>query len=164
MRIPPLDGRERARVEELVRDVTDEEGFEILAYLLRPDRTLRLTLDRESRPVDISALTFLNHRIRGALEEAGLAVDDYAVELESPGVRRILATLRHFERFLGEFARVRWNEDKDEALGTQRVRIESVQGDAVHARRENGEPVQFTVAELHSARLDPDAEPKRSRE
>ena len=89
---------------------TDAEALEIR---LLQDGRLYVVLDREDPPVDTALLVQTIKGIRKRLLEASIDPGELAIEVDSPGANRILATARHFERFKGRKIRVTYRKAVD---------------------------------------------------
>lgn len=141
-----------------MRRMVAAKGYEVLRLTISSGRVLCVTIDADPGPVTIHDATWMNHRIREALAAAGLPVDDYQVEVESPGVRRPLRTLRHFERFIGARARVKLRVPGPDG---NRVVIGIIEG--VHPDRGSVEigftkaaPLVIPLENVAEASLDPE--------
>ncbi|MFH0946733.1 MAG: hypothetical protein V2A76_16180 [Planctomycetota bacterium] len=86
---------------------------EVLEVSLRPGLRLSVVLDREDPPVDSALLVRSIKGIRKALLAAGIDPGELSIEVDSPGANRLLATARHFERFMGQKIRVTYREKVD---------------------------------------------------
>lgn len=146
---------ERVQAEDMIRRLVDREGFEVLRLSVTKTRNVLLTLDADSAPITINDCVFINRSIRRAFEEDGLPIDDYSVDVESPGVKRELITPRHWERFVGERVRIRLVEPWADGTAVLQGKIESIQGQEVTLRNEGGRRRQVTLEEIEEARLDP---------
>lgn len=146
---------ERTHAEEAIRALVDREGYEALRLTISNARNLILTLDADPGPITIDDCTHMNRAVRRTLEAEGLPVDDYSVEVESPGVRRILNTQRHFERFIGERAKVKLSEPTADGQTLLRGVIEGVTDDDVRLRPDHGRPWTLVWDEIDEAHLDP---------
>jgi ribosome maturation factor RimP len=87
------------------RLATLEPDVEVLAVDQVAAERLRVVIDREGG-VDIA----LCERVTGHLRDL---LEDYALEVSSPGPERPLTKPEHFRRFIGRRARVRTREPRD---------------------------------------------------
>ena len=153
---PPraMSDQEARKVDALIREIVELEGFETLVLTISKDRRIALTLDNPRRPVTLGSCTFMNHRIRRGLEAAGFEADNYAIEVASPGTRRPLTCAEHFERFEGEGAvlRIPGEEGKTVAI---RGLIGAVREGSLTFTTTEGEELSFEIDGLSSAFLDP---------
>lgn len=150
-----MDPHEQRRTEELVRDFVTGQGFEIVKLRVTPQRQVLLTVDLDPGPLHMDHVARLNRGIRAAIEAAGLPVDDYAVEVESPGVRRALETRRHFERFVGQRIRAQVRPGAETDPKVYLGELTAVGEDGISIRLEKDELVQVAWTALRGARLDP---------
>ncbi len=146
---------ERTQATDLVRELVEHHGFLTLRVSVSTGRHIILTLDADPGPVTMEDCTTMNRAIRRGLEEAGLPADDYSIEVESPGVRRILSTERHFERFAGERAKVVLAEPTADGQTVVRGVIERVAAGKIRLKPDHGRPYDLDLAEIDSANLDP---------
>jgi ribosome maturation factor RimP len=84
-----------------------------------------------------------------------LPADDYGIEVESPGVRRSLHTLRHFQRFIGERVYVRLARAAPDGTQVVKGTLQAVVGDTVVVDPSLGPAFRLRLKEIESARLDP---------
>ncbi|RYD14688.1 MAG: ribosome maturation factor RimP [Lysobacteraceae bacterium] len=112
-------------------------------YIDEPERGITID-DCERASREISALLDVNDPVAGR----------YTLEVSSPGLERPLFTPAHFERFLGEQAKINVNLPID---GRRRFqgRIEAVDDERVTIDQD-GKPVQVAHANIAKARLVPD--------
>lgn len=150
----PLRDAERERCERVLRETIALEGYEPLDLHVRPDRTIAITLDCERKPVTLGSCTFMNRRLRAALEGAGLPTDHYAIEVSSPGTKRPLRTRRHFERFEGEPIRV-VVPGPDGGREVLRGQLVGVTEEGIRFEPRRGERRTIPLADIREARLDP---------
>ncbi|MAB87842.1 MAG: hypothetical protein VX913_00735 [Planctomycetota bacterium] len=146
---------EETQAQELVRELVDREGYETLRLTISNARNLVLTLDADPGPINIDDCTRINRAVRRALEARGLPADDYSVEVESPGERRIMRTQRHFERFVGERARVRLRQPAADGQSLLTGVIDGVKDGQIRLRPDHGRPWTLDLDEIAEARLDP---------
>jgi ribosome maturation factor RimP len=141
---------------DLVRGAAEALGYEMLGveYLPRPKagHLLRVYIDSDGG-VGLSDCEKVSHQISGVLEVEDPVRGEYALEVSSPGLDRPLFEKVHFERFVGELARVKLNaalNGRSNYKGT----ILEIDGEDVVMQVE-GEPVRLPFAQIASARLVP---------
>ena len=93
-----------AIVTELVKPVV--EGFGLSLWDVRFEKEgsswfLRIFIDREDAPVDVTDCEKVSRAIDGPLDEADPISQSYYLEVSSPGIERELVKKEHFEQFLG---------------------------------------------------------------
>lgn len=150
-----MEPGERTRAEDVVRTLVEREGYETLRLAISNTRNLVLTLDADPEPIKIDDCTHMNRAVRRALEAEGLPADDYSIDVESPGVRRILKTRRHFERFIGERIRVKLIEPAADGQSLLLGVLEYVRDGRVRLRPDHGRPCTLEMGEISEAHLDP---------
>ena len=150
-----MNAGERQQVTEVVEALVEREGCEALRLSVSNDRNIQVTLDADDEPITMEVCTRVNRGIRRALEDEGLPADDYSVEVESPGARRILKTARHCERFVGERARLVLAEPTADGQSLIRGVIEGVVAATVRLKPDQGQAFELALDEIASANLDP---------
>lgn len=147
--------KERQAAEDLVQRTVEALGLEVLRLRIGEDRHLIVTLDRDPEPVTLKDCTLANRRIRAALEAGGLPADDYAIDVESPGTDRLLATPRHFERFRGERVRVKLKQPLSDGTAVIRGALEGVENGLLVVKPLTGPRFRVELDSVAEARLDP---------
>lgn len=147
------DEQEHAR--DVVHDVVEAAGLEVLRLTISVRRNVVLTLDADPGPVTMDDCVRINRACRKAFEEAGLPADDYSIEVESPGTKRILNQLKHFERFKGLRALARLKEPTPDGQRVVRGVLKGVVGDRFIIAPEVGPQWKLTLDEVSNATLDP---------
>ena len=139
-------------------------GLELLGveYLPSPGGALlRLYIDRpgadaadEAQGVGIEDCEAVSREVSAQLDVEDPISGNYTLEVSSPGVDRLLFTPAHFERFLGEQAKVVLKLPQD---GRRRLtgRIAAVEGDAITFDID-GQPFAVAADNIDKARLVPD--------
>src|ERR1700727_1661256 len=114
-----------AKIAEIAERVADPEGIEIVEVQLLGagrGRLLRIFIDRfagsprpgsgesvQDRPLGVSHADceFISHQVGTILDiEDVIPGDSYTLEVSSPGLERKLSKAKHFERFVGQKAKV----------------------------------------------------------
>lgn len=103
------DAEVEQRVETLVEPVVNRLGFALVHVACgrrgrRPH--VRLTIDRADG-VTVEDCESVSREVEAVLDAAGLVGDDYVLEVESPGLDRVLQTEREFRHFAGRPVEVR---------------------------------------------------------
>jgi len=142
---------------QMIRSTVTAMGYELVGveYLARPKagHLLRLYIDKENG-VDLGDCEKVSHQVSGVLEVEDPIRGEYALEVSSPGLDRPLFELEHFERFVGQVARLRLQSPLDGRSNYRGV-IEAVEGEDV-LLRVDGELVRLPFGRLASARLVPE--------
>lgn len=118
-------------------------GFEVLdVQVQNPGRRpiVVIRMDRlDEQPVTVENLEAASRAVGAEFDRADPIADEYRLELESPGAKRPLTRVRHFERMLGLKARVRGGEHSFTAP------IKAVEGEQVTFEVEGQGDVTLTV-------------------
>lgn len=98
-------------LEHIAHDVLSPLGFEVLeVHLQNPGKrpTLLVRIDRlDEQPVTVEDLQSASDVLSLELDRLDPIPGEYRLELESPGAKRPLRRVRHFERMVGLKAKVR---------------------------------------------------------
>jgi ribosome maturation factor RimP len=156
-----LDGLNRERVLEAVLPVLCAHEVDAVELVWRTDRggwVLELTLERPGSTVPGDGITLelcteISRDLSAALDVAEAISHRYRLEVGSPGLDRALYVAHDYERFAGQFARIKL---KAPALG-QFVLRGTLRGlDAerrVLLQEERGDLVPIPIDGIDSARL-----------
>ena len=152
-------------IAELLSPTVESLGLELLGveYLPSPGggAMLRLYIDRpgadpaaEGQGVGIEDCEAVSREVSAQLDVEDPISSNYTLEVSSPGVDRLLFTPAHFERFLGEQAKVALKLPQD---GRRRLtgRISTVEGGTI-GFEVDGQPFTVSVDNIDKARLVPD--------
>lgn len=92
-------------LEDIARDVLEPLGYEVLEVIVSAGRvstSLVVRIDRlDEQPVAVDDLTRASNVLGLELDHLDPIQGEYQLELESPGPKRPLITVRHFERHMG---------------------------------------------------------------
>lgn len=138
----------------LVQSAVDALGYELVGveYLPRPKsgHLLRIYIDREDG-IGLGDCEKVSHQVSGVLDVEDPIRGEYVLEVSSPGLDRPLFEKAHFERFVGEVARIKMHaalNGRSNFKGT----ILAVDGDDVVLEVDE-EPVRLPITQISSARL-----------
>lgn len=142
---------------ELLTPVVESVGLELLGIEYAPSSShalLRIYIDVADRQVGIEDCETVSREVSALMDVEDPISTEYTLEVSSPGIDRPLFTSAHFQRFLGEEAKVSLRLPQD---GRRRLqgRIAKVDGDMITIAEEKGE---YLVAHenIEKARLVPD--------
>jgi ribosome maturation factor RimP len=156
-----LDGIDRERVLAAVAPVLSAHAVDAVELLWRMDgggRVLEVTLERPGSRIPGEDITLelcskVSRDLSAALDVAEAIPERYRLEVGSPGLERALYGAGDFERFSGQFARVKL---KQAHLG-QYVLRGTLQGldpsGQVLLTIETGEAARLLLENIESARL-----------
>lgn len=151
-------------IAELLSPTVESLGLELLGveYLPSPGgAVVRLYIDRpgadaadEGQGVGIEDCEAVSREVSAQLDVEDPISGNYTLEVSSPGVDRLLFTPAHFQRFLGEQAKVVLKLPQD---GRRRLtgRIAAVEGGMI-GFEVDGQPFEVPADNIDKARLMPD--------
>lgn len=87
----------------------ERQGIELVDAEFRREpvgMVLRLYIDKPEG-VDLEVCAAVSEQVDGAIGQADLIKDAYNLEVSSPGLERRLTKASHFQRFVGEKARIK---------------------------------------------------------
>lgn len=97
------------RLNGLVRPAVEALGYELVGVEYRRGRKralVRVYIDKESG-ITLDDCERASHQISGVLDVEDPIVEQYDLEVSSPGIDRPLFEPEHFERFAGRMVKVR---------------------------------------------------------
>ena len=141
----------------MVRGAVEALGYELVGVelLSRPKagHLLRVYIDSPDG-VGLSDCEKVSHQVSGVLDVEDPIRGEYALEVSSPGLDRPLFELAHFERYVGETARLKMSVAIDGRSNYKGTILEVDGADVV--LQVNGESVRLPFAQIASARLVPE--------
>ena len=144
-------------VTALIRSLLEGSGTELVQVQLSRGRKhvqIRVFIDRPDG-VTVADCAELSHAISRKLEAGPEIGTEYRMEVSSAGMDRPIWSMEHFRRFQGERVRFELMEPRE-----GRVRftghIESVSGERVRFRTQQGEVIEVTEGDLAAANLELD--------
>jgi ribosome maturation factor RimP len=147
----------------LIRSLLEGSGIELVQVQLSRGRKhvqIRVFIDRADG-VTVADCAKLSHAISRKLEAGPEIGTEYRMEVSSAGMDRPIWSMEHFRRFQGERVQFELVEPRE-----GRVRfaghIESVSGERVRFRTQQGELIEVTEGDLAAANLELDPWKKRS--
>jgi ribosome maturation factor RimP len=145
------------RLEELLAPIIDDLGYEFvgLEYSSNPkNRLLRVYIDKPETGIDVDDCAEVSRELSAVMDVEEPISGQYTLEVSSPGIERPLFTAAHFERFVGEVAKVQMVAPINGRLRFKGP-ILGVDGDLVRLDVD-GEPIELSVAGMDKAKLAPD--------
>ncbi len=144
------------QVSELIRGAVEGLGYELVGVeaLSHGGRgqLLRVYIDQEAG-ITLTDCERVSHQVSGVLDVESPLRGDYVLEVSSPGLDRPLFERAHFERFVGEVARIKLTAGRG-GRSNFKGAIVGVEGDQL-LMDVDGETVRMALADIASARLVP---------
>lgn len=147
------------RIREIAEQATKKYDFELVQVeIVGSERQpiIRIFIDKPEG-INHEDCSLVSYFVTGELDKDDSISPDYALEVSSPGLERQLYSLKDFEKFAGNLAKVKTNV----AINGQRNfrgRIKIVEGEEiVFEDKTNGE-VRFPFSSVAKANLEIDIE------
>ena len=127
------------RLAEIVTPVIEDLGFELVRIRLMGGKTstLQIMAERPEGGISVDECGEISTAVSAILDVEDPIVDEYTLEVSSPGIDRPLTRLKDFETFEGYEARIETDELID---GRRRFKgvLAGVEGDEVLINIEEG--------------------------
>ncbi|SFE14744.1 ribosome maturation factor RimP [Sulfitobacter brevis] len=127
------------RMAEIITPVIEDLGFELVRVRLMSGKStiLQIMADRPDGGIEVDDLALISQSIGATLDVEDPILDEYTLEVSSPGIDRPLTRLKDFEAFEGYEAKIETEELID---GRRRFKGElaGVEGDEVLINVEEG--------------------------
>ncbi|UWR22507.1 ribosome maturation factor RimP [Sulfitobacter sp. S190] len=127
------------RLAEIITPVIEDMGFELVRVRLMSGKstTLQVMADRPDGGIEVDDCAQISTAIGAVLDVEDPILDEYALEVSSPGIDRPLTRLKDFEAFEGYEAKI---ETADMIDGRRRFKGElaGVEGDEVLINLDEG--------------------------
>ncbi|MCX7125726.1 MAG: ribosome maturation factor RimP [Gammaproteobacteria bacterium] len=141
------------RIHDLIEPTVHSLGLELWACDLRKSGNqalLRVYIDRESG-VTLEDCTSVSREIGAILDVEDPIKNHYQLEVSSPGLDRLLLTIKHFERYVGHTVKLKlrdMQENRRQLVG----RIEKVVDDKIFLVVETN-TITLKLSEIQKANL-----------
>ncbi|NNE52451.1 MAG: ribosome maturation factor RimP [Sulfitobacter sp.] len=120
------------RMAEIITPVIEDMGFELVRVRLMSGKTttLQIMADKPEGGIEVDDLSDITHAVGAVLDVEDPILDEYTLEVSSPGIDRPLTRLKDFDAFEGYEAKLETEEMID---GRRRFKGElaGVEGDEV---------------------------------
>ena len=124
---------------EIITPVIEDMGFELVRVRLMSGKltTLQIMADRPDGGIEVDELALGSQAVSAVLDVEGRIIEEYTLEVSSPGIDRPLTRLKDFEMFEGYEAKI---ETADLIDGRRRFKgaLAGVEGDEVLINVEEG--------------------------
>ena len=127
------------RLAEIITPVIEDMGYELVRVRLMSGKTstLQIMADKPDGGIEVDDLAQISTAVGAVLDVEDPIIDEYALEVSSPGIDRPLTRLKDFENFEGYEAKI---ETDDMIDGRRRFKGElaGVEGNEVLINIEEG--------------------------
>lgn len=127
------------RMAEIITPVIEDMGFELVRVRLMSAKqtTLQIMADRSEGGIEVDELALISQSVSAVLDVEDPILDEYTLEVSSPGIDRPLTRLKDFDMFEGYEAKLETEELID---GRRRFKGElaGIDGDEVLINVEEG--------------------------
>ncbi|APE45155.1 ribosome maturation factor RimP [Sulfitobacter alexandrii] len=127
------------RLAEIISPVIEDMGFELVRVRLMSGKntTLQIMADKPEGGIEVDDLALINQAVGTVLDVEDPILDEYTLEVSSPGIDRPLTRLKDFDMFEGYEAKLETEELID---GRRRFKGElaGVEGNEVLINVEEG--------------------------
>ncbi|HCT34509.1 MAG TPA: ribosome maturation factor RimP, partial [Sulfitobacter sp.] len=91
------------RMAEIITPVIEDMGFELVRVRLMSGKstTLQVMADRPDGGIEVDELALISQSISAVMDVEDPILDEYTLEVSSPGIDRPLTRLKDFEMFEG---------------------------------------------------------------
>ena len=96
------------RMAEIITPVIEDLGFELVRVRLMSGKTttLQIMADKPEGGIEVDDLTVITQSVGAVLDVEDPILDEYTLEVSSPGIDRPLTRLKDFEQFEGYEAKL----------------------------------------------------------
>ena len=100
------------RMAEIITPVIEDMGFELVRVRLMSGKstTLQVMADRPDGGIEVDELALISQSISAVMDVEDPILDEYPLEVSSPGIDRPLTRLKDFEMFEGYEAKIETGE------------------------------------------------------
>ena len=100
------------RMAEIITPVIEDMGFELVRVRLMSGKqtTLQIMADRPDGGIEVDELGLISQALGAALDVEDPIVEEYSLEVSSPGIDRPLTRLKDFDMFEGYEAKIETEE------------------------------------------------------
>ena len=100
------------RMAEIITPVIEDMGFELVRVRLMSGKstTLQVMADRPDGGIEVDELALISQSVSAVMDVEDPILDEYTLEVSSPGIDRPLTRLKDFEMFEGYEAKIETGE------------------------------------------------------
>lgn len=110
------------KIESIIKPVLDAGGFELVDIEYKREgqsMVLRLYIDKEGG-ITLDDCATISHELSNILDIEDIISGQYTLEVSSPGLNRPLKKIADYERYIGEFIKIRTFEMLSDDSGNKR--------------------------------------------
>ncbi|GAA6176058.1 ribosome maturation factor RimP [Sulfitobacter pacificus] len=127
------------RMAEIITPVIEDMGYELVRVRLMSGKvtTLQIMADKPDGGIEVDDLAKINQALGAVLDVEDPIVEEYTLEVSSPGIDRPLTRLKDFDMFEGYEAKI----ETEELIGGRRRfkgELAGIDGDEVLINVEEG--------------------------
>lgn len=141
----------KVKIEEISAPFLEDMGLELFdTEIKRSGKTMsiQMLIDKPRGGISLDECTFINKKIIGVIEQKEL-LDDYTLEVSSPGLDRPLVKAKDFQRVMGRRVRFHLKEKLENKL-EYAGRIEDADKNQVTIRI-NDHTLVIPIEKIHKA-------------
>ena len=145
----------KGALEDLVKPVVEGLGlkFWALEHLSHGrGATLKIYIDSQERAVNVEDCATVSRQLSSVLDVEDIFLNEYILEVSSPGLNRRLFTKAHFKEFEGENIRLSLRKSYE---GSKRYKgiLVGLEGDEVVLQTGDEQQILFPLEHIDSANL-----------
>ncbi|MDF3414945.1 ribosome maturation factor RimP [Sulfitobacter sp. M57] len=127
------------RMAEIITPVIEDMGYELVRVRLMSGKvtTLQIMADKPEGGIEVDDLAKINQALGAVLDVEDPIIEEYTLEVSSPGIDRPLTRLKDFDMFEGYEAKI----ETEELVGGRRRfkgELAGIEGDEVLINIEEG--------------------------
>lgn len=96
-------------IQELIEPAVEALGYELwgVQHISQGRRSTLCIFIESSKGITVDDCAAVSHQVSGIMDVEDIIPNQYTLEVSSPGLDRPLFKLAHYQRYVGEFIRVR---------------------------------------------------------
>jgi len=139
------------KIREVVLPIMEDMGLEMIEFSVNyrgKTIAIDIIIDYEHGGVSLEQCSLMNRQLKETMEEQQLIIEDYTIEVSSPGLDRPLKTSKDFKRAIGKNVRFHLRETIENKLEHSGIILEVRDGDVMieTKRRKGSSNGQFNIA------------------
>ena len=142
------------RMAEIITPVIEDMGFELVRVRLMSGKstTLQVMADRPDGGIEVDELALISQSISAVMDVEDPILDEYTLEVSSPGIDRPLTRGKDFANWAGHEVKISMAKGYD---GQRNLRgeLKGIEGDTVAVEDRKAGEVFLPRDQIHSAKL-----------